>query len=189
MFSFKATRVVLDLCATFCRKTSQFSATRGASRPYFNRSQINNLATRIQRHAAICGPGAKVTSVDDNKGIKGGNAQAVRGVCDTLLCKEEKKPNTQVNEWQQQDGERPEAPAAAPAAAPLVANPPRRRTARPRFCLAPDGWSLFILQHLGGRAKEKKPRRRRRRRGWGRGRKKTSAVTRGNELLSRCVSC
>lgn len=58
--------------------------------------QINNLATRIQRHAAICGPGAKVTSVDDNKGIKGGNAQAVRGVCDALLFKEEKKPNTQV---------------------------------------------------------------------------------------------
>lgn len=61
-------------------------------------AQINNLATRVQRHAAICGPVAKVTSVDDNKGIKGGNAQAVRGGCDALLCKEEKKKqtNTQV---------------------------------------------------------------------------------------------
>lgn len=95
MFSFKATRVVLDLCATFCWKTSQFSATRGQVAPILT-VQINNLATRIQRHA-------------------------VHGVCDALLCKEEKKTNTQVNERQQQDGERPEAPAAAPAAAPLVA--------------------------------------------------------------------
>lgn len=73
MFSFKATRVVVDLCATFCRKTSQHSsAPLGGQVAPILTVQINNLATRVRRHAAIRGPVAKVTSVDDNKGIKGG---------------------------------------------------------------------------------------------------------------------
>lgn len=78
-----------------------------------------------------------------------------------MLC----KAQAPVNERRQQDGERPAAPAAAPAAASLVATRHDDAPLGHASPLAPDGWRVFIPHHLAGRAKEEKARRRKRR-GW-----------------------